>query len=255
MPKGSQRLPSGAHDQRLTGGTGDRILCLRGIRESELAKALVIGESGGIGGALVQALRDRGDAVTGLSRRKDGLDVTDPASVSAIFGALEGPYELILLATGILAPKGCSPEKSLAAVDPGIMAEVMAVNAIGPALVLREVPRLLPRRGRSVVAVLTARVGSIGDNRLGGWYGYRASKAAANQIVRTAAIEIGRRWKEAVVVALHPGTVATPFTKDYSARERQEPADAARKLLAVLDGLTVEQSGSFFDHEGLEVPW
>ena len=220
-----------------------------------MAKALVIGESGGIGGALVQALRDRGDAVTGLSRREDGLDVADPASVSAIVGALEGPYELILLATGILAPKGCSPEKSLAAVDPGIMAEVMAVNAIGPALVLGEVQRLLPRQGRSVVAVLTARVGSIGDNRLGGWYSYRASKAAANQIVRTAAIEVGRRRKEAVVVALHPGTVATPFTEDYSARAKQEPADAARRLLAVLDGLTVKQSGSFFDHAGLEVPW
>ncbi len=220
-----------------------------------MAKALVIGESGGIGAALVQALRDRGDAVTGLSRRKDGLDVTDSARVSEIIGGLEGPYGLIFVATGILAPRGCSPEKSLAAVDPGIMAQVMAVNAIGPALVLREVPRLLPRQGRSVAAVLTARVGSIGDNRLGGWYSYRASKAAANQIVRSAAIEIGRRRKEAVVVALHPGTVATPFTADYSARARQEPAEAARKLLAVVDGLTVQQSGMFFDCEGSKLPW
>ena len=220
-----------------------------------MAKALVIGESGGIGGALAQALRNRGDAVTGLSRRKDELDVTDPASVAAIIGRLDGPYELILVATGILAPKGCSPEKSLAAVDPGMMAQVMAVNAIGPALVLREVPRLLPRQGRSVAAVLTARVGSIGDNRLGGWYSYRASKAAANQIVRCAAIEIGRRRKEAIVVALHPGTVATPFTADYSDRARQEPAEAASRLLAVVDGLTVQQSGMFFDHEGSEVPW
>ena len=220
-----------------------------------MANALVIGESGGIGGALAQALRDRGEAVTGLSRRKDGVDVADPASVSAIIGGLEGPYGLIFVATGILAPKGCSPEKSLAAVDPGNMAQVMAVNAIGPALVLREVPRLLPRQGRSVVAVLTARVGSIGDNRLGGWYSYRASKAAANQIVRSAAIEIGRRRKEAVVVALHPGTVATHFTEEYSDRPRQEPTEAARQILAVVDGLTVQQSGMFFDHGGSEVPW
>ena len=220
-----------------------------------MVKALVIGESGGIGGALVQALRERGDEVTGLSRRKDGLDVTDPASVSAIIGGLEGPYGLIFVATGILAPQGCSPEKSLAAIDPESMAQVMAVNAIGPALVLREVPRLLPRRGRSVVAVLTARVGSIGDNRLGGWYSYRASKAAANQIVRGSAIEIGRRHKEAAVVALHPGTVATPFTSDHWDRVRQEPAEAARKLMAVVDRLTAQQSGMFFDHEGLEVPW
>lgn len=220
-----------------------------------MAKALVIGASGGIGGALAQALRERGDAVAELSRRKDGLDVTDPSSVSAIIGGLEGPYGLIIVATGILAPKGCSPEKNLAAVDPGIMAQVLAVNAIGPAIVLREVPKLLPKQGRSVVAVLTARVGSIGDNRLGGWYSYRASKAAANQIVRSAAIEIGQRRKEAIVVALHPGTVATQFTEDYSDRARQEPAEAARKLLAVVDGLTVQQSGMFFDHEGSEVPW
>lgn len=220
-----------------------------------MAKALVIGESGGIGGALAQALHDRGDTVTGLSRRKDGLDVTDPASVSAIMGGLEGPYRLIFVATGILAPEGCSPEKSLAAVDSGIMAQVMAVNAIGPALVLREVSRLLPRQGRSVAAVLTARVGSIGDNRLGGWYSSPASKAAANQIVRSAAIEIGRRRKEAVVVALHPGTVATPFTANHSARSRLEPAEAARRLLAVVDGLTARQSGMFFDQEGLEVSW
>ncbi|MCE2523642.1 MAG: SDR family oxidoreductase, partial [Rhodobacteraceae bacterium] len=184
----------------------------------------------------------------GLSRKEDGLDLTEPASVSDVFGRLEGPFDLIFVATGILAPNGCRPEKSLASVELNIMTHVMVVNAIGPALILKEVPRLLPRKGRSVTAVLTARVGSIGDNRMGGWYSYRASKAAANQIVRTAA-------KEAVVVALHPGTVATSFTADYAARGKLEPGVAARSLLSVLDRLTAEQNGRFFDYAGLAVPW
>ena len=106
------------------------------------------------------------------------------------------------------------------------MARTFAVNAIGPALVLAHVARLLPWEGRSVVGVLTARVGSIGDNRMGGWHSYRASKAAANQILRGAAIEIGRKRKEAVVVALHPGTVETPFTSAYPGHSKMTPEEA-----------------------------
>ncbi len=218
-------------------------------------RALIIGASGGIGAALAAALAARGAEVTGLSRRSDGLDVTDPASVDRVLGALDGPFDLIFVASGILAPEGQAPEKSLDAIDAAAMAQTLAVNAIGPALILRHAPRLLPRAGRSVVAVLTARVGSIGDNRMGGWYSYRASKAAANQIVHGAAIEIGRRRKEAVVVALHPGTVATPFTADYSGHSKVAPDEAARNLLSVIDGLTPAQSGGFFDWAGQEVPW
>lgn len=218
-------------------------------------RALIIGASGGIGAALAAALAARGAEVTGLSRRSDGLDVTDPASVDRVLGALDGPFDLIFVASGILAPEGQAPEKSLDAIDAAAMAQTLAVNAIGPALILRHAPRLLPRAGRSVVAVLTARVGSIGDNRMGGWYSYRASKAAANQIVHGAAIEIGRRRKEAVVVALHPGTVATPFTADYSGHSKVAPDESARNLLSVIDGLTPAQSGGFFDWAGQEVPW
>jgi NAD(P)-dependent dehydrogenase (short-subunit alcohol dehydrogenase family) len=220
-----------------------------------MRRALVIGASGGIGGALVRALEARGEEVTGLSRSGDGLDVTDAASVDRVLGALAGPFERIVVASGILAPEGARPEKALDAIDARIMAEVMAVNAIGPALVLRHVPRLLPAEGRAVVAVLTARVGSIGDNRLGGWYAYRASKAAANQIVRTAAIEIARRRRKAIVVALHPGTVATPFTAAYPGHDKVTPDAAAANLLAVMDGLTAADSGGFRDWAGAEVPW
>ncbi|RYH11722.1 SDR family NAD(P)-dependent oxidoreductase [Tropicimonas sp. IMCC6043] len=220
-----------------------------------MTRALVIGASGGIGAALSEALAARGVAVTGLSRSRDGLDITDAASVDRVIGAQSGPFDLILVASGILAPPGHAPEKALSQIDPAAMAEVMAVNAIGPALILRHVHRLLPRDGRSVVAVLTARVGSIGDNRLGGWYSYRASKAAANQLVRTAAIEITRKRKEAVVVALHPGTVATPFTSGYPGHRKVSPEEAARNLLGVLDALRPEHTGRFFDWAGTEVHW
>lgn len=218
-------------------------------------RVLVIGASGGIGAAIACELEGRGAHVTGLSRSAHGLDVTSQECVDRIMGALEGPFDTIIIASGILAPAGSQPEKSLDAIEVAQLADVFAVNAIGPALVLRHVPRLLPKAGRSVTAVLTARVGSIGDNALGGWYSYRASKAAANQIVRTAAIEIGRKRKEAVLVALHPGTVATPFTQDYAQHRKQSPAEAATNLIGVIDGLSPAQSGGFFDWAGDQVPW
>lgn len=220
-----------------------------------MENALVIGASGGIGAALSGALRARGAAVTGLSRSDDGLDVTDPASVARHLGALDGPFDLVIVATGILAPEGAGPEKSLDAIDAEVMSRTLAVNTIGPALILANLPRLLPQEGRSVTAVLTARVGSIGDNKMGGWYSYRASKAAANQIVHGAAIEIGRKRKEAVVAALHPGTVATPFTASYTGHKKVAPDEAAANLLEVIGGLTRAQSGGFFDYAGKEIPW
>ena len=218
-------------------------------------RALVIGASGGIGAELCAALSGRGAEVTGLSRSADGIDFADPDTVRSRLEALSGPFGTILIASGMLAPQGARPEKSLGEIDASRMAEVMATNAIGPAQVLGQVPRLLPRDGRAVVGVLTARVGSIGDNRLGGWYSYRASKAAANQIVHTAAIEIARTHPDAIVVALHPGTVETEFTRDYPAHRKVTPAEAAGNLLGVLDGLGPEQTGQFFDWAGKPVPW
>lgn len=217
--------------------------------------ALVIGASGGIGSAVAAALVADGVSVTGLSRSRDGLDVTDPNSVVQVMGRLTGPFDLVLVATGQLAPEGAAPEKALSQIDADSMAQMFAVNAIGPALILSQLPRLLPRDRRAVVAVLTARVGSIGDNRLGGWYSYRASKAAANQIVRTAAIEIGRKRKQAVVAALHPGTVETRFTSDYPAHSKVSADTAAQNLLSVLGDLTPDQTGGFYDYAGREVPW
>lgn len=217
--------------------------------------ALVIGASGGIGAAIAAHLEGQGASVTRLSRQRDGLDVTDPVSVDRHLGALAGPFDRVVIATGILAPPGGAPEKSLDAIRAGALAETFAVNAIGPALMLAHLPRLVPRDRRSVTAVLTARVGSIGDNRMGGWYAYRAAKAAANQITRTAAIEIGRRHRQAIVVALHPGTVDTPFTAAYPAHRKRAPSEAAADLVAVMDGLAPGDSGGFFDWRGDTVPW
>lgn len=220
-----------------------------------MKNALVLGATGGIGRAVVAELDRRGVAVTRLSRM-DGLDVTDPASVERVLGARDGPFDLIFVAIGILAPEGGAPEKTLAAIDAAAMRDVFAVNAIGPAQILRHAARLLPKDRRGVVGVLSARVGSIGDNRIGGWHSYRASKAALNQIVHGAAIELGRSHKHAVCVALHPGTVETPFTADYAGRHKTVPAtQAAANLLDVLGALGPDQSGGFYDYAGQEIVW
>ncbi len=222
----------------------------------QFGSALVIGASGGIGAALAAELGARGVTVTGLSRSADGLDVTDAGSVEAYLGALAGPYDLIFVATGALEIGGRRPEKALRQLDAEALMAQFALNAIGPALVMRHAPRLMPREGRAVFAALSARVGSIGDNGYGGWYGYRAAKAALNQLLHTGAIEIARSHREAVVAALHPGTVATPLTSKYAGRHPTvTPDHAAGRLIDVAASLTPAQTGGFFDYSGAEIPW
>lgn len=225
--------------------------------------AVVVGSTGGLGGALLEALRaDAGFArVLGLSRAgTPPLDLLDEGSVAAAARAvaeMDVPLRLLVDATGFLHGEGMVPEKSWRDIDPRHLAQAFAVNAIGPALLLKHFLPLLPAEGRAVFATLSARVGSIGDNRLGGWYAYRASKAALNQLVATAAVELRRRRPQALCVALHPGTVATglsaPFAK--GGLEVRPPAVAAREILGVIAGLTPAQSGGFFDHRGAVVPW
>jgi NAD(P)-dependent dehydrogenase (short-subunit alcohol dehydrogenase family) len=218
-------------------------------------RALVIGSSGGIGGAIVSALGAWGDVVT-LSRRDDGLDITDEDSIARLIGRLEGPFDLIVVATGALIIDGVGPEKTLKALSVQALAAQFAVNAIGPALVIKHALRLMPRDRVARLAVLSARVGSIGDNGLGGWYGYRAAKAALNQLLRTAAIEARRTHPQAVLVALHPGTVETALAPAQRAGHPSvPPAEAAANLLAVLEGLGPATSGEFFDWKGEVVPW
>ncbi len=219
-------------------------------------RVLVIGSSGGIGGALAAALRGQGAEVTPLSRRENGLDVTDEASVEAALSAIKGHFDLILVATGALEIAENGPEKTIRALSAKAMLDQFALNAVGPALVLKHSLHLLPRNGRAVFAALSARVGSIGDNRLGGWYSYRAAKAALNQIIRTASIELARSHPELICVALHPGTVATDFTAKYLGRHPAvSPQVAAENLLSVIERLNPAQTGGFFDWAGKPVAW
>lgn len=228
---------------------------------------MVIGANGGIGAALVQRLKADGAhaAVIGLHRRSPmPLDVTDEASIAAAAAAVQEQLltqglsmRRLIVATGFLHGNGWMPERSLRELDAAHLTHAFAVNAIGPGLVLKHFLPLLPRAGRSVYAVLSARVGSIADNRLGGWHAYRASKAALNQLLRTAAIEYRRRCPEAIGIALHPGTVDTglsaPFAK--TGLDVRPPDVAAQELLRVLDGLRPEDNGGFFDHRGQPVEW
>ena len=227
-----------------------------GFSSAIMEKALVIGASGGIGSALCAALEARGVAVTRLSRSGDGLDVTDEASVERAMGGLEGPYDLVFVATGALELNGRGPEKSLKHLEADAMVAQFRLNCVGPSLVLKHAVRLLPRKGRSVFVALSARVGSIGDNGFGGWYSYRTAKAALNQMIHTGAIELGRTHKGAICVALHPGTVETALTAEYAKGHPTVSRDeAAVNLLSVIDGLGPKDTGQFFDWQGEPVPW
>lgn len=221
-----------------------------------MERALVIGSSGGIGRALVAALQGRGANVVALSRRDDGLEITDEGSIAHHLGALEPSFDLVVVATGALVVDGAEPEKAVREITAESLAGQFRVNALGPTLVLKHALRLLPKDRRSVFAALSARVGSIGDNRLGGWHSYRASKAALNQLVHGASIELSRTHKQAIAVCLHPGTVATPFTANYAERHKTvTPEDAARNLLGVIGGLKASDAGGFFDYAGKRIPW
>ena len=220
-----------------------------------MEKVLVLGASGAIGHALSAALGARGFAVETLSRRSDGFDITDAASVETHLETRSG-YAGVLVATGALEIGRFGPEKTIKAISSDAMAAQFALNAIGPALVLKHAHQLLRRDGRAVFAALSARVGSIGDNRLGGWISYRAAKAALNQILHTGAIELARSHPHAVVAAIHPGTVRSDLTDGYLGRHPAvTPPEAAENILRVLDGLDASQSGGFFDWAGQEVPW
>ncbi|MFK7989944.1 MAG: SDR family oxidoreductase [Sandaracinaceae bacterium] len=237
--------------------------------------AVIQGASRGLGLEFVRQLRATHEVVA-TCRKPDGaealrslgvetvqLDVTDEASVARAAETVGGRHpavHLLLNVSGLLHDaNGLGPEKRLADVEPEAMARVFAVNAYGPLLVAKHFHRLLTRhRQRAVLANLSARVGSIEDNRLGGWYAYRGSKAAQNLFTRNVAIELGRASEEIIVMALHPGTVETDLSAPFRRNARVVfPVDqAARQLLDVIGGATREtHHGGFFAWDGRPIPW
>lgn len=222
----------------------------------------MFGATGGLGAALTTALSETRHfkTVFGFSRRGDPpVDMTDEASLqhALAMASAAGDLRLIINATGFLHDAEHKPEKSWRELDAQALTKAFAINSIGPALLMKHALPLLPRTGKAVFASLSARVGSIGDNRLGGWYAYRASKAALNQLVHTAAIELARRAPHGFCVALHPGTVATSLSAPFATPETKPhtPPEAARHLLSVVERLEEGDSGGFFDWRGESIPW
>ena len=232
---------------------------------SKPASVAVVGSAGGIGSAFVSHLSndDRVGVVHALSRspladerarvRPGRIDVLDEETVRDAAGKVgdDGPLDLILVTTGILhRGNAIQPEKRLRDIGADAMVEVMRINAIGPALVAKHFLPLMRRDAKSVFAAISARVGSISDNRLGGWASYRASKAALNMQLRTFAIEHARTHPEGLCVALHPGTVDTALSRPFQARVPEgklfTPGDSAERLLAVIDGLGPDDSGGVY---------
>ncbi len=246
--------------------------------------ALVQGASRGMGLGFVEALLEQGARrVFATSRTPEQcarlvelreehpgrlalvpMDVTDASSVASaavLVGEMTSELDLVLNVSGVLHDErtGLSPEKSLRGLDAGHLAQSFATNTIGPMLVARHFHPMLPRSRRAVWVNMSARVGSIQDNHLGGWYGYRASKAALNQFTRGLSIELGRRHRHLVCVALHPGTVATalsaPFAGNVPPHKMFTIERGVTQLLDVIEGLGPEDSGGFFDWAGEPIPW
>lgn len=246
--------------------------------------ALVTGASRGLGLALTRALLARGDqarvfaaarapersaglrelaAAHGAALQRVALDVRDEPSIAAAAAAVRAAtprLHLVIQCAGVLHDGGgLRPEKQLADVDPAMLRAAFEVNAFGPLLVAKHLAPLLRHDERAVLAHVSARVGSIGDNRLGGWYAYRASKAAQNMFTRTLAVELGRSARNVIVVALHPGTVDTdlsrPFQRGVPAHQLQSADEAAARLLAVIDSLGPDDHGTFLDQRRRPIPW
>ena len=239
----------------------------------QASNAVVIGSSGGIGGALESALREDPAIGTVLSFSRSGasdtrngvtsrfIDITDEDSVrnAAESAADVGALDLVIVASGILHNGSIRPEKSMRDIEGDSMLDVLRINTVGPALVAKHFLPLLRPASKTVFAALSARVGSIGDNRLGGWMSYRASKSALNMLLKTLSIEHARKQPKSIVVALHPGTVDTMLSKPFQKNVpigRLFTADyAAMRLLHVIDGLRADETGSFFAWDGQAIPY
>jgi NAD(P)-dependent dehydrogenase (short-subunit alcohol dehydrogenase family) len=223
-------------------------------------KALVIGSSGTIGSAFMELLQSNPacTSVIGLHRNSPiPIDYQQAESIEAAAKALspEAPFQLIINTIGVLHTSEWMPEKRLEDINSDQLLELLKINAIGPALSIKHFGKLLDPKN-SVMATLSAKVGSIEDNRLGGWYSYRASKAALNMLIKTAAIEFSRTKPNTALVAIHPGTVNSRLSQPFRGEQiGRPPLDAAADMLKVIESLNKEDSGSFISHSGERLPW
>ncbi len=243
---------------------------MNGVMENGL-RCAVFGASGGIGAALVKILAARDDVaqVHALTRKlveagpkvhPQLFDLADEATIATACATIGGPLDLVIVATGrLVRDNGDGPEKSWRALNPVAMAEMFAINTIGPALIGKHCAPLLRKSGRPVFAAISAKVGSITDNRLGGWHSYRASKAALNMMVRNFAIELGRSNPAAIAVTLHPGTVDTPLSRPFQrgvpAEKLFSPEQSAAHLLSVINSLSPADTGKLMAWDGSELPF
>lgn len=239
--------------------------------------AVIFGATGGIGSAIARLVSHQpwlsrlylisrsGERPENLAERPVTplqFDLEDEQTVREVANTVSGdpdPLSLVIVATGVLqAPRSKGPERDWSELDPDGFSRTLAINTIGPAMIAKHMLPLLAKDRRSVFAALSARVGSISDNRLGGWYSYRSSKAALNMVLRTSAIELRRKNKSAICVGLHPGTVATalsePFQKGVRPEKLFEPDYSAERLLSVLENAGLEASGKVLAFDGTVVP-
>ena len=220
-------------------------------------RALVFGASGGIGQAFSRFLEDKlgSENVVKVSRSFDGFDISDEEKILKFSESIEGSFNLIINAIGVLQTTEEGPEKTINVVKQKSMIDMMTINAIGPALLLKNFSKKLDKTKFSVFVNLSARVGSITDNRLGGWISYRSSKAALNQIIKTSSIEINRRNKNAICVGLHPGTVKTSFTEKFqNTTETISPEESVEMMMKVVENLSVDDNGYCFAYDGKVIP-
>ena len=220
-------------------------------------RALVFGASGGIGQAFSRFLEDKlgSENVVNVSRSFDGFEISDEEKILKFSESIEGTFNLIINATGVLQTTEEGPEKTINVVKQKSMIDMMTINAIGPALLLKNFSKKLDKTKFSVFVNLSARVGSITDNRLGGWISYRSSKAALNQIIKTSSIEINRRNKNAICVGLHPSTVKTRFTEKFqNTTETISPDESVKMMMNVVENLSVDDNGYCFAYDGTVIP-
>ncbi len=223
-------------------------------------RALVIGSSGTIGTAFVELLKNNPacSEVIGIHRHSEPpIDYQNFESIEVCANALPplAPFQLIINAVGVLHSSSWMPEKRLDDLNAEQLMELMKINAIGPALTIRHFAKLLDPQN-SIMVTLSAKVGSIEDNRLGGWYSYRSSKAALNMLVKTASIEWSRTKPNTVLIAMHPGTVNSRLSKPFRGEQIGRPANqAASEMFEVIESLEIKDSGSFVSYSGERLPW